>query len=408
MNLTTLIKLAWRNVWRSKYRSMVVIAAIMLGLWAGVFVMAFSWGMYDQRIREAIGNEISHFQIHAPKFQDDYRVQYTINDEAKVLQQLDNDPEVQSYSSRLKVSGMVASAQTSLGVLIIGINPEQEHNTTHLDDKIIDGTYFEDGKRNSIIIGQKLADKLKVKVRSKVVLTFQDVNGEITAGAFRVAGIFKTTNARFDEGQVFVQRADIGKLLGKLGGPHEIAVLLHNAENLDTEVQQYQADYPNLLVQGWKDIAPELGFAIDSLDQFMLIFIGIIMIGLMFSIVNTMLMAVLERGKELGMLMAIGMNKPRVFFMILFESIALSMVGGPVGLLVGYLTVKYFGHVGIDLSAFSEGFDSLGFSSFVYLRLAPGYYFEMLAIVIGVAIFSSLYPAYRALRLDPVAAIRKL
>lgn len=407
-NLRMILEIAWKNVWRSKYRSLVVIVAITLGLWAAIFMLAFSWGMYDQRINQAIQNEISHIQIHDSLYVDEPKVSYTLANSPEIMAALAQDADVAGFSARTIVSGMLASSRTSTGIKAVGVDKEAEDQVTELSAKLVDGDYFEGDRRNQIIIGQKLADKLQVKVRSKLVLTFQDPEGEIVAGAFRVVGLYKTTNPKYDEANAFLQQHDITRLLGDSSAIHEIAVLLKNNEVQDAALERYRARYPELAVQGWRDVAPELGFAIDSFDQIMQIFMGIIMLALAFGIINTMLMAVLERVREIGMLMAIGMNRPRIFFMIMFETVFLALVGGPLGVLLGYLSVTYFGTHGIDLGAWAEGFGSIGFDSMVYTRLEGGRYLQVAIQVIVVAVLAAIYPAIKALKLDPVTAIRKL
>jgi putative ABC transport system permease protein len=129
---------------------------------------------------------------------------------------------------------------------------------------------------------------------------------------------------------------------------------------------------------------------------------------LMFGIVNTMLMAVLERQREIGMLMAIGMNRSRVFAMIMMETSWLALVGGPVGILLGHLTIYWFGIHGVDLSQYSEALSMYGFSNIIYFELDRGFYMPILLMTLAVTMLSALYPALKALSLDPATAIRKI
>lgn len=408
MNLKTIFSLAWRNVWRSKYRSLIVITAIALSLWAGVFMLSFSWGMYDQRIREAISSEISHIQIHNPQYLDENRLKYDIANDEEVVNYIDTMSSVKAVAPRMVVMGMIASPRAGSGIRVNGIDPVLEDSLTGLSDKLIEGEYYNPDKKNEIIISEKLAEKLKVKLRNKVVITALDQNKTMTAGAYRIVGIYKTKNGRYDEMNVFIPANYLANQMDSTIMTHEIGVLLHDNRMLDSAAAQLTARFPDLKIQTWSEIAPELGFAIESFDQIMQIFMAIIMIALAFGIINTMLMAVLERTREIGMLMAVGMNKPRIFFMIMFETLFLALIGGPVGLLAAYVTITYFGHVGIDLSAFAEGLSDFGFDSMVYTNIEIRQYFRTAGMVVGVAFLASIYPAYKALSLNPVNAIRKL
>lgn len=401
--------IAWKNIWRNKVRSLVVIIAVMLGLWAGAFILAYVFGMVEQRLKDAIGNEVSHLQIHHPEFDKDFDPKYVIEDGTSILGTISNDPRVLASSGRVTVNGMVASATISTGGKFIGIVPEQENNVTGLKKNIVDGEYLTDADNNRIVIGKRLADKLKVKVKSKVVLTFQDKDGTIVAGAFRIKGIFRSYNSGLEENNLYINQHDLSTLLKVDNQIHEIAVLLKDAEQVDSFVNGLSLAHPKVLVESWKQISPELGLMIDSLDQYMVIFLIIILLALSFGIVNTMLMAVLERVREIGMLMAIGMNKWKLFVMISLETIFMVMVAAPLGLLFAYGTIYWLGTTGLDLSGiYQEGYAAFGFKPIIYPKLEMIYYGRIMLLVSITAFLASIYPAVTALRLDPVKAIRKL
>ena len=400
--------IAWRNIWRNKVRSLVVMTSIGLGIWAGIFMMAFSWGMSEQYVNTAIEGQISHLQIHTPEYKANKEVDEAIPDAASLLKEINAMPEVHMAAGRAIVNGMASSPVTGTGVSIKGVDPQNEDSLTHLSHDLIDGDYFRSIRQNPVLIGEKLAEKLDVKVRNKIVLTFQSADGNITAGAFRITGIFKTRNSSFDETNVFVNQYDLSRLLGLPEATHEIAILLNDNDQL-TEIQsQLENKFPGLLIENWREIAPELGVVIDSFSQYMYLFIAIILLALMFGIINTMLMAVLERVHELGMLMAIGMNKTKVFFMIMLETAYLSLVGGPLGILLAYGTVYYFGEKGINLSMFSVGLEAYGMDPMVYPSLESNYYLDIMVMVIIAAILAAIYPSFKALKLKPATAIRKI
>ena len=177
---------------------------------------------------------------------------------------------------------------------------------------------------------------------------------------------------------------------------------------MDASEKRYQAAWPGLMVESWRDIVPEIAVIVDMFDQLMSIFMLIIMLSLAFGIINTMLMAIMERTREIGMLMAIGMNKTKIFFMIAYETVYLALIGGPTGLLLGYLTIRFFSTRGIDLASFSKALAGYGISNMVYPEMAAHNYYDIFLEVIFVALLASIYPAYKALKLNPVEAIRKI
>lgn len=404
-----LLQIAWRNIWRNKTRSFVVICSIMIGLWAGVFMLAFSWGLYKNNIDDTVFKQLSHIQIHHPSFKVENESKYTISNTDEIIHKLQSNENVASVSSRVITTGMITSPTTASGVKIYGINPELEVTQIGLNENVRQGAYFESGKDSEILIGEKLAKKLKIKVKSKVVLTFTDVENEIVSAAFRVGSLYRSKNISLDEVNVYVQKNQLRKLLGlEASESNEIAILLKNEEQLNS-VKAYSASLVSKgKVEDWKELSPELGMVIESFNMYTYIITGIILLALTFGIVNTMLMSVLERVRELGMLMAIGLNKRKIFIMIMLETLYLTLIGCPIGLLVGWLSINFLGKSGINISMFSEGLASYGFSSIVYPSLDNEKYVIVAGMCFVTAILAAIYPAYKALQLNPSEAIRKI
>lgn len=404
-----LVQIAWRNIWRNKTRSLIVTSSIAIGLWAGIFILAFAWGMYKNNIDETVFKQLSHFQIHHPLFSKENDAKLTVPESNGILEKLKSQPQVASVSSRVITSGMISSTTTAGGVKIIGIDPASEQQQIRLNENVRQGGYFESGKENEILIGEKLAKKLKVKLKSKVVLTFTDVNSDIISGAYRVGGIYRSGNLSLDEVNVYVLRPQLREFLGlSQDETNEIAILLKSEENLGYIKEYANSIAPGSKVEDWKEMAPELRLVIESFNLYTYIITGIILLALTFGIVNTMLMSVLERIRELGMLMAIGLNKLKIFLMIMLETLYLSLIGCPVGLLIGWLTVTILGNYGINISMFSEGLSSYGFSPVIYPALDDQKYGIVAIMCLITALLSAIYPAYKALQLNPSEAIRKI
>jgi putative ABC transport system permease protein len=403
-----IIKIAWRNVWRSKGRSLVVMGSIVVGIWALIFGNGFMNGFMVGYTNEVINFDVSNIQIHNQDFKIDYDVQFSIPDgesKAKIISKWEG---VEASTARSIVNGMIASPKKASGIQIRGIDVETESKVTNLDTLITKGKYFEGIKRNPIVIGDKLAKKLKVKVRSKVVLTFNDANGDITSGAFRIVGIVKSSSLNINERYAFVRKSDLNKLLGIGEDVHEIALLLTPHYDESLVVEKYKQTYSDDLIETWKEIAPELSFMQEMYGNMLYVLMGIILTALIFGIVNTMLMAVLERIKELGMLMAVGMNKIRVFAMILIETLYLGILASPVGLFLGWLTISYYTKVGVDLTNYSEGLESFGYSSILYPYIDSEAYITITVGVVITAFLAALYPAWKAVKLKPVEALHKI
>jgi putative ABC transport system permease protein len=397
--------IAWRNVWRSKGRSFVVIGAMVVGIWALSFGGGFMQSFMVSYIQSAIKHETSNIQLHHPDFSKDNEIKYVVDQPQKITDFLRSLDGVKAFTTRTLVNGMISSSRAATGVKISGVNPENEASVTELDSLVADGEYFEGIKSNPVLIGDRLAEKLKVKVKSKVVLTFQDKEGNITAGRFRVAGILHATSLAVNEGTAYVLQSDINRMLLLGDNVHEIAITTKPEVDDQEVAEKISNAFPGQKVETWREISPALVFIEQWLASSLLILICIIMAALAFGIVNTMLMAVLERVRELGMLMALGMKRQKVYVMIMIETIYLSIVGGPIGLAIGYLTVSYFGRYGLDLSDYSEGLEAIGYESILYPQLGIGDYTQIVAGVLVTAILAALYPAWKAIRLNPVEAL---
>ena len=406
--MSTLIKIAWRNVWRNKIRSGVVIISIVLGIWAGLFVMAMTLGLNEQRMNGAISTYLSHVQVHDAQYSKEQNINYYIQNKEKILNKIERDNNIKAYAKRTIVTAMAANSNGSYGVQIVGINPAEEKKLTSISDKLIEGTYLNKFKRNPIIIGNALADKLNLNLRSKIVITLQDINSNIVSTSFRVEGIFRTSSSMFDEATLFVKMDDLEQITGLSGQIHEIAILANSINNADKIKSDLSKEIGENKAETWSDIAPELGYANEMMSRFIYIFMGIIFLALAFSIINTMLMAVLERRKELGMLMSVGMNKSRIFSMITLETLFISALATPIGMLLSFWTISYFGEVGIDLSVVAKGLESLGIGTRIYTFLPRQLYINITFLSLLVTFVSALFPARRALKLNPVEAIKAL
>jgi ABC-type lipoprotein release transport system permease subunit len=305
------------------------------------------------------------------------------------------------------VQAMIASSETGTGVKILGVDPEKEKTVINLYAKISEGQYFEGVKRNPILIGKKMADKLKVKLHSKLVVTLQDSQGHLTSEAFRVCGIYSIGNGMFEEMNVFVLKSDLARFVQlEESVSHELLIHLKNQDQLDANTQILAGNHKDLLVQSWKQMAPELGLLNDYGNVYIYFFIVIILLALGFGIVNTMLMAVMERVKEIGMLMAIGMSKFRIFWMMMLETVLLTLTGGCFGIVLGIAVTLATMKSGIDLSFYSKGLEAMGYSSLVFPEIELNMILVIVVLVLLTGLIASIYPARKALKYKPAEAIR--
>ena len=242
---------------------------------------------------------------------------------------------------------------------------------------------------------------------SRIILSFLDVNGNQTGAAFRISGIFRTNNDLFEAMSLFVPEDELRRLTGMEEGQYHRFIARLEEDDLTNKVTPVIREaLPGLEVLSWKEIQTDLAMVTDYINQIYAIFMVIILAALAFGIVNTMLMSVLERTRELGMLSAIGMNRRRIFVMIMLESIFLSIVGGFAGMAVSGGVIAITSRTGINLVKYAEGMEAFGYSANLYPTIGADFFVMLTVMIVITGILSAIYPARKALQLNPVEALR--
>lgn len=245
------------------------------------------------------------------------------------------------------------------------------------------------------------------RANSRMTLTFLDKDNNQVSSVFRIAGIYSIKNSMYEQSMVFIKNDVLCRLTGiDEKSFHQLIIRISDIGKTTAITDELRAKLPGLDVKNWKELQPDLAMMTDYVHEIYGLFMLIILAALAFGIINTMLMVVLERTKELGMLTAIGMNKRKVFSMIMLESVFLSLTGGIAGMAVGWFTVLLTSHHGINFSQYAEGLEALGYSSRIFPEISVSFFVIVTIMIIITGIASSVYPALRALKLDPAEAIR--
>lgn len=224
------------------------------------------YGMWDSTVNSAIDRDLSHIQIHSEKYKKENLIENYIPDGMELKSRIEKIKGVKAVSERTIIDGMAASATSSLGVEIKGIVPDEEMKVTSVASSIKEGKYFEGVSRNPVVVGMELAKKLDLKLHSKIVLSFQGLDGNIVYAAFRIAGLFETESSMFDKSNVFVRQQDLFNLIGSKPIVHEIAVRLTTVQVMDQVVKELRSRYKNLAVETWQQLAPELSVSYETLN----------------------------------------------------------------------------------------------------------------------------------------------
>ncbi|HDM8163783.1 TPA: ABC transporter permease [Vibrio harveyi] len=406
-----LVKLAWRNLWRNKLRTSIMLGAMVFGLMGVVAMMGFMNGLVDSMIKNAISWQTSHLQIQQKSYLVNPELKDVILDAEKISKVLASNREVKAISERFLADGMIASARSTRGIRINGVNIDQEQNITPLSQHIVDGEWLSEEGRNPILVSSKIAERLKLRVGSKVVLTLSDVNGEVAGAAFRVRGIFKTPSTGFDDGNAYVRKADLEKVAG-LSGTHEIAILL--TSNNDVELKQLLSFTHSILppeskdllsVRPWQEIQPLLSTMMSTMDVSNQVMLVVFVLAMTLGIINIMLMSVFERTREFGVLMAVGMQKHKIRLLIVFETLFLGLSGCALGLLGSAIMLKVLSVTGLSLAGMAEGLGAYGVDTLLYPRVSIAEYQMIIVAIFVASLIAALYPARQILKHRPVDAM---
>lgn len=403
-----LLKIAWRNIWRSKLRSMVVMLAICAGTWSVIMLVSFTQAFVNNYVNNVIDKELGHIQIHNPAYRNDPVLTNSIENPDSLTHRISEMQGVKSATWRTTLTGMVSTGHGVRGVNIAGVNPGLEKTVLGYNEMLTAGNNLDTTMRNPILIGAKLSRDLKVGLGKKVVLTFQDKSGNMVSAAFRIAGLFQTDDSGFDNSHLFVRNTDLAPLTGMENQAQVIIIRCLADENVERVTEMLKGDYPNYRVQDYEELAPEVSLFKSQIKSSSYIYVVIFMLALIFGIINTMLMAVLERIREIGMLMAIGLTRRQTFVMIVYETCFLALVSAPIGMLLARFTIFKMGKTGLDLSNWAKGMSNFGISTKIYPELDGSMYWQIGIAIAITALLASIYPAIKAVRLRPVEAIRKI
>jgi len=399
------LRFAWRNLWRNPRRTAIVLSAVSVGIAGVVLSMAVNNGMILQMVETAIRTEVGHLQLHARGFEANPRLRLNLPEGGRAgVEALRALPGVRAFAPRVRSEGLVFSPRASVGVAVVGIDPEREAEVSVLERSLVAGAYL-DGQRR-ILVGEALARRLHVEVGDKVVLSVQQLGGDLTGEAFRVGGVFRTASLEFDRGTVFLRLPDSQQLFGLGDAVSELVVLAEERRRVGALQAALRARLGDgVEVRTWEELRPLLVQMIEVFDATAWYVYAAIFVAMVFGIANVLLMSVYERIREIGILMAIGMKGRRLVAMIVVESTLLTGLGLGLGYGLAVAAVASL-RDGIDLSRWAEGLTTLGVGTVIVPVIRSQDVGIPILVALVTAIVASLWPSLRATRLRPAQAVR--
>ncbi len=404
-------KMAWRNIWRNPRRTLITVSTIAFSCLLLVFIMSFQFGGYETMINTSVKIHSGHLQLQAKDFKEKRNIRMVVEDPQILGKMLDEISGVKSYTYRSEGFSIISSDQRSFAGSVIGIDPEKEAEVSNLKSIIRQGSYLSSDDFNQALVGEHLANKLKVGLGDEIVILGQGRDGSIAAGVVTVQGIFNSGLDEFDRSTVHIRRADFEEIFTMGGAVHKVVITVKalgevsRIKEMIAKATENMVWKRSLVVLDWKELMPGLSQSIQMDLAGAVIFYLILILVVAFSILNTFLMAIFERTKEFGVLMALGVTPGRLTRLLLIESMSITIIGIAVGICVGSLLSWFFQVHGIDISGSSELLTEYGISGRVYTRLSLLSALSGPGVMLIITFAAALYPALKVRSLTPVKAL---
>ncbi|NLC70461.1 MAG: ABC transporter permease [Desulfuromonadaceae bacterium] len=405
--------MAWRNLWRNPRRSILTLAAIAFATLLLVFMLSWQFGSYETMINAAVKGSTGHLQVQARDYHEKKEMEMVIDDPEAVAALIESLPEVTAFTFRGAAFALAASEERTYGTAILGIDAQRENRVSELKARVRDGHYLQGDEGYTAFLGGILAANLRVVPGDEITLLGQGRDGSVAATAVTVSGTFRTGQDIIDRATLYLRLEDFQETFAMAGAVHQIVIVGRTLDAVPRIKAALQSGIARLgrdrelVVLDWSELAPGLlqSIKLDLVSGF--IFYLILIVVVAFSILNTFLMVVLERGREFGVLLAIGVTPQRLSRLLLLESAALTALGLISGILLGSLVTWYYQVHGIVFSGASEMLRQFGLPERIYPRLS------LLSIAVGAGLvfvitwLTALYPAGRVKRISILEAMKQ-
>ena len=403
-----IVMLAWRNLWRNHRRTIVMLAAISVGVWAMIFMTALTRGMVSDMVHDGLRTLPGHVQAHHPLYRDDPSVGNLLPMTDSEIHAAFANAEFAGWAARVRVPAIISSERESRGVTLLGVDPQQEASIAAIGSNVVAGRNLESADDNGVIIGRKLAEKLDTELGKRIVLMSQDPDNDIADRGFRIVGLFEANLAVNEEAFVFAGKKAVQKMLRIGDQVSEVAVVgddYRDVALLQADVSARLGDATETLA--WQDLNSYLASMLRVMDGFVLVWMIVIFLALSFGLVNTLAMSVFERVREIGLMLALGMRPASILGQIVVESVFLLTLGLIIGNALSIASIIPL-QDGIDISAVAQGMEMMGASSILYPELLVKDIVTANIVVLLLGFVASLSPAWRASRYEPIEAITKV
>jgi putative ABC transport system permease protein len=408
-----LFAIAWRNLWRNKRRSILSILAVAFAVTIMLFMMGWQQGSYKDMIQNAVQVHTGYLQLQQTGYLKNKDIDKALRNVDKASQLIASTENVVAQAPRINAPALASFQQRTSAAMIFGIIPDQEAQVSTIGKVVKEGKYLENGDLEGVLVGKILAKNLHLGLGDRVAFLGQGADGSMAAGLLTVRGLFSTGNPELDRSTMFANIDRIGEAFSMYGGVHEIAVVIDELKNLDKVIVNLTGGIQTQNLTGavalsWDEVLPGVKQGIDMDWETAQVTYFILMMIVGFGIMNTFLMSFLERTREFGVLMSIGMRQWQIARLVFFEAMLLTAVGIIVGLGGGTAVTLYFQWTGITIPGTEEMMAEYGMSATQYPVLALWLMRRVSLQVGAIAAIVALYPTIKVLFLRPVEAMRSI
>jgi len=404
------LKLGLRNLLLYPMRTGLTVLGLAVGIAALTFLSAMNDGWLQNMKVNFVLTQMGHVQIHAKGFEESRRISDYMHDTNAVDKALQTMPHIKAWTHRIRVSGLASAASSNASVLVSGIEPENEKKVSRLYGFVQQGEWLQKGDKRGVLLGDVLADRLSVGLGDKVVLMAASPEGDIASEVFRVRGLIHSGVMDVDNLLALVPISMAQHWLGLGKGVTDVVIRADAFTSVDGIVHDLEQVLKGqgLEVLRWQEIDPMAEQWTMFAEVYTWIVLLVVIIVVLAEVLNTMLMSMYDRVREFGLMAALGTGQRQLFVMVVCETLLLVAMGSALGFVFGAGFSLYFGQYGLDLSQYATAFSFMYMSPIVYPELTFNGCARILIAAMFGAILAGLYPAWKASRLNPAAAMREV
>ncbi len=404
----TYIDLAWRNVWRNRRRSLIAMASILFAVLIALVMRSMQTGFYARSIDNVVSFYTGYIQVHASGYSDESSVNKSFAMSDSLSGALGGIGEITYYAPRLEVFALVSGGNLTDGASVVGIDPLLEDRLTSLRSKVTQGSYLDSGE-TGIMLAQGMAAHLNVGVGDTVIVLGQGYHGLTAAGRYRVSGMVKFPSPEQNNSMAYMTIAQAQDLTGAYGRLTSLAIMIKKNKFLDEVTGRLRAELgPRYEVKTWREILPEMVQFIQTDNASGLIMLFVVYMVIAFGIFGAILMMTMERTREFGMLISIGMKRGILKTIVVIESVMLSIIGVAAGVVVSLPVILYFHIKPIRMTGeVAEMTRQYGFEAIMPFSLDPWLFYHQALVVLIIALAATSYPLVKISRMDATRALRE-